>query len=290
MTGADQGALHPDVGGAVGGPRLSEQALARSPTHIARLIADGEAQAGAFLATFDESGRTVEPVTEASRRAGREPRTAGTRRDAARGDRHRAAAVGAVRACVGAAGARGRAGGARRARWSRCSRSRRPRRRRRRADRKSEADRRLPDRRRRDAPVPGTAAGAAPTPQGSWLTPHYDKGFVLVSSAGRRRDAVPARAQPRVAVQVHEQHGDEPDVHGPQRRRARRPAAQRHPARARRLLLLRLRLRSAAGLQHPALHLDRDPGRDGGRLRGLHASARGSRCAPGTSRCPARAR
>ena len=77
--------------------------------------------------------------------------------------------------------------------------------------------------------------------------------------AGRRRDAVPARAQPRVAVQVHEQHGDEPDVHGPQRRRARRPAAQRHPAGARRLLLLGLRLRSAAGLQHPGLHVDARP-------------------------------
>jgi hypothetical protein len=36
--------------------------LSREPTHIARLIADGEAQAAEFLGTFDESGRAVEPV------------------------------------------------------------------------------------------------------------------------------------------------------------------------------------------------------------------------------------
>jgi len=38
--------------------------LSRQPAHIARLIADGEAQASEFLGTFDESGRAVEPVTE----------------------------------------------------------------------------------------------------------------------------------------------------------------------------------------------------------------------------------
>ena len=32
------------------------------------------------------------------------------------------------------------------------------------------------------APVPAAAASAATTPQGGWLTSHYDKGFVLVSS------------------------------------------------------------------------------------------------------------
>jgi hypothetical protein len=32
------------------------------------------------------------------------------------------------------------------------------------------------------APVPAPAAAAAPTPPGGWLTSHYDKGFVLVSS------------------------------------------------------------------------------------------------------------
>ena len=38
--------------------------LSRQPAHIDRLIADGEAQAAEFLATFDESGRAVEPVAE----------------------------------------------------------------------------------------------------------------------------------------------------------------------------------------------------------------------------------
>ena len=38
--------------------------LSRHPAHIARLIADGELQASAFLAAFDESGRTAEPGTD----------------------------------------------------------------------------------------------------------------------------------------------------------------------------------------------------------------------------------
>ena len=37
--------------------------LSRHPAHIARLIADGETQAGVFLGEFDESGRALEPGT-----------------------------------------------------------------------------------------------------------------------------------------------------------------------------------------------------------------------------------
>jgi hypothetical protein len=35
--------------------------LSRHPAHIARLIADGEAQAANFLAGFDEHGNSLEP-------------------------------------------------------------------------------------------------------------------------------------------------------------------------------------------------------------------------------------
>jgi NTE family protein len=37
--------------------------LSRNPAHIARLIADGETQASAFLAELDEAGRAAEPGT-----------------------------------------------------------------------------------------------------------------------------------------------------------------------------------------------------------------------------------
>ena len=75
---ADHGALHPDVRRAAAGPGLSEQALAPA-AHIARLIADGEAQADAFLAELGETrspGRssTVErlpPLSALSRRSQR---------------------------------------------------------------------------------------------------------------------------------------------------------------------------------------------------------------------------
>ena len=141
---------------------------------------------------------------------------------------------------------------ARRRRQERCSRSRPSRRRR-------PTRRRFPD---RPPPAVSAVRDAWRAAAAGHLVPApLRQGIRARVLAGRRRDAVPARAQPRVAVQVHEQHGDEPDVHGPQRRRARRPAAQRHPAGARRLLLLRLRLPSEARIQHPDLHLDRDAGR-----------------------------
>ena len=200
----------------------------------------------AFLAEFDEPGQPAEPSTHGALGRGRSRSTGRRGRADAAGERRRARCC-----CSPCRRARGRSRLAETPPPERSSRSRPSRRRR-------------PTRRRSRATAAGGAAAATPArssrrPPGT--LPHYDKGFVLVSLAGRRRDAVPARAQPRLAVQVHEQHGDEPDVHGPPRRRARRPAAQRHPAGARRLLLLRLRLRSAARLQHPDLHLERDPGR-----------------------------
>ena len=45
--------------------------LSRHPDHIGRLIADGEAQAGSFLAEFDEASQTAESGTNGAGRADR---------------------------------------------------------------------------------------------------------------------------------------------------------------------------------------------------------------------------
>ena len=164
--------------------------LSRQPEHIERLMADGKAQASAFLTKIGggqpPEGALVEQVEMPGATLGATDHESG-------GDRHRLAGVRAGGAGIGAAAAGRGAGGGHRDTTARgrgaCS-GRGPARSRAAAS-GSEGSRGPPlphAMQAGDAPPPeasavATSAAGDGKPSGAWLPPHWDKGFVLASTA-----------------------------------------------------------------------------------------------------------
>ena len=244
-------------------PELSESLdypskLSRHPAHIGRLIADGEAQAAAFL---DELGSDPSPTPPNLW----SKRSRSTSRSGAAVIRRRSRRRRCCCRCLPAARVASR-----------------------RADqppppalvpaaprppspdvgdaaRRAAASRRRPPK-CRTLPAPDAAAPRRARPRAGAPRLRRPAGELGAAALGRglraRVDAAPAAVPFRLRLNHVSQFkytnslATQHDLRRSLRRRARRPAPQRHPARARRLLFLRLRVRSAAGLQHPGLHVD----------------------------------
>jgi NTE family protein len=190
--------------------------MSRQPGQIARLMADGEDRARAFLSELGHGARSRSPASAARSRPTDSMCTNAVR-----------SATGLLLALIVTVPATTRAAPAG-------------------VPSQTPPGRRSTRPGQRRQPGGGGLAGA---PLRQRLRPGVD--------AARLPQAVPAPAQARLAVQVRQHAERQRDLDRPPGPRAGRAAAPRHPADPGRLLLLRVRLRPPAGLQHPGLHLHR---------------------------------